>query len=511
MTVVVVGAGPVGLMLACELSLAGLRPVVLEKRPEPSQLPRANGLVGQIVDLLEQRGLAERFRAESSYAGPMPGFPFGSVPLPFATLKTNPVRGILVQQPRIEHLLTERARELDVQIRAGHQVLDLSQDDESVTVDVRGPDGEYRLPADYLVGCDGGGSRVRELAGIAFPGTTDDEVLRLGHFRASDSASVFDSPGYEIPGSGRLRPGWNRTAHGRLLVSSLQSGVLIVGVRERDSSAIDRDRPPSLAEFRASVHRVIGGDLPLGEPIWLSQTVSQGRLAETYRSGRVLLAGDAAHLFPAGGSALNVGMLDAVNLGWKLAAEAQGRAPAGLLDSYHRERQPVGARALRQTRAQAALDRLHDEDGIALRALLTELFALEQPLEHLAATLQGSDTRYPMPGAGSPPHPLLGGFVPDLLLRTVDGPARVSDLMHAARPVLLDLGDRSDVREAAEPWRDRIRIVTAQHDDPPAAALLIRPDGHVAWAAGPADADAPGTLRTALSAWFRGAEVAIEG
>jgi len=489
--VVVAGAGPVGLMLACELRLAGARPVILERRAEAGTLPKANGLAGRIVETLDYRGLLERFKAEAAFAGPFPSFPFGSVPLNFSQLDTSPLRGMAIQQPRMETLLAGRAEELDVDIRRGHEIRGLSQDEDSVTLDVLGPDGEYRLSAPYLVGCDGGHSFVRERAGIGFPGTTDEDVLRLGHFKAADSVASFNDPKF-----GNLKPGWNRTANGRIMVMSLQPGVLIVGVRERQHQEIDLTSPLELAEFQASIHRVLGKELPLGEPIWLSRTVSQARQAEQYRTGRILLAGDAAHLFPAGGSALNVGLLDTVNLGWKLAAQVQGRAPAGLLDTYHSERHPVGARTLMQTRAQAALERVEDEEGEALRGLLTKIFAFDEPLKHLGEILHGSHVRYDTPGAGT--HPLLGRFAPDLILETADGLTRVAELLRAAKPVLLDLADRQDLRDAANSWANRITVVTARCGKPPADALLIRPDGYIAWAG----EGSPTGLRTALAHWF---------
>ncbi|KAB8197499.1 FAD-dependent oxidoreductase [Nonomuraea phyllanthi] len=483
--VLIVGAGPVGLMLACELGLAGLRPIVLEKRPEPSELPRANGLGGQIIDFLDHRGLLERFSAGSPFAGRAPGFPFGSVPLRFAD--DMPLRLLMIQQPRMEALLAERAAELGAEIRRGYEVRSLAQDPDGVTID-------GTLRARYVVGCDGGRSPVRDLAGIGFPGTTDDEVLRLGHFAAD--VGIFES--LEVDG---LEPGWNRTPRGRLLLTSLQQGVLVAGVREKGEPL---DGPVTLEDFRAAVRRVAGRDLPLGAPIWLSSTVSQARLAERYRAGRVFLAGDAAHLFPAGGSALNVGMTDAANLGWKLAAVLAGRAPDGLLDTYESERRPVAERALMQTRAQAVLDRVEGEDGAALRRLLTEVFAFEQPARHLAGLLHDSGVRY-----GQADHPLVGRFAPDL--RLADG-RRLAELMRAGRPVLLDLrgdttpdgalteaggrtdaartGDRADAAQDGG-W---IQVVRARADDPPADALLIRPDGYVAWAGAEGIEDAAGRL-----------------
>ncbi len=433
MEIAVIGAGPVGLMLAAELRLGGAEVMVLDRRPVPDERPRANGLVGRIVEQLDHRGLLDRFRAEAAFTGPFPGLPFGPVRV------NTPVPGLMLQQPRMEALLIERARELGAVIRRGHELVSLDP------FTVRGPDGEYRAEPRYVVGCDGAHSRVRELAGIAFPGTTDGELLRLGHFRA-------DGPLFAGAGGWRRRPG------GRVLVTSLTPGVVVVGVRE-----VTPEPPgePTLDEFRDALRRVLGEDLPLGEPLWLSRTASSARLAERYRAGRVFLAGDAAHLFPAGGSSLNVGLLDAVNLGWKLAAVVRGSAPESLLDSYHAERHPVAARTLTHTRVQALLDRLTGEDGDALRTLFGELAAFPEAARHLGGLLRDADE---LP------------YVPDLQL-TVDGePARVAEIMRAARTVLFDFADRADLREAAGP---AVKIVTAACPDAPADALLVRPDGVV--------------------------------
>ncbi|NRQ36593.1 FAD-dependent oxidoreductase [Nonomuraea sp. NN258] len=493
--VVIIGAGPVGLMLACELSLTGARPIVLERRAGPSDLPKANGLGGQIVQLLDNRGLLGRFAEDSPFFGRPPGFPFGSVPLRFDGLDDVPLRVLMIQQPRLESLLRERAAELGVEIRWGHEVESLAEDPDGVTLTGRafeprprsGPGFELR--ARYVVGCDGGHSTVRRLAGIGFPGTTDDEVLRLGHFATADTTHVFENPCYD-----GLEPGWNRTPHGRLLLTSLREGAYVVGVKEKRDPGEQPDRREEVtpADFAAAVRRVLGRDLPLGEPIWLSSTVGQARLAERYRTGRVFLAGDAAHLFPAGGSALNVGLTDAVNLGWKLSAELAGHAPAWLLDTYEAERRPVGAHTLAHTRAQAALESQSGENGDALRGLLAELFAYDQPARHLAELLHGGDTRYPVPGplqAAGQPHPLVGRLAPDLALTTAAGPTRLAELLHQGRPLLLDLAGGTAASGGP------IDVVTATTADPPADALLIRPDGHVAWAG------AEG-LAEATAAWF---------
>ncbi|MEV5889646.1 FAD-dependent monooxygenase [Nonomuraea fuscirosea] len=481
--VLIVGAGPAGLMLACELSLAGARPIVLEKRAEASGLPKANGLGGQIVDLLDHRGLLDRFSAGSPFSGRAPGFPFGAVPLRFDGIDDVPLRLLLIQQPRLERLLADRARELGVEIRRGCEVRDLAQDEEGVTLDT----GDGPIRARYAVGCDGARSVVRERAGIAFPGTTEAEGLLFGHFKAD--IKVFES----LEGEG-LEPGWNRRPNGRVLLTSLQDGVLIAGVRAPGAFA---EEEVSLADFRAAVRDVLGVDVPLGEPIWMSRTVAQGRLAERYRTGRVFLAGDAAHLFPAGGSALNVGMTDAVNLGWKLAAVLRGRVRETLLDTYEPERRAIGERTLLHSRAQSAIDRAEGEDGAALRELLGEVFAFKEPARHLAMLLHDSGIQYGSPGGldgvaggsdgGSPGGAKDGGakdggavvgrFVPDLVL---EGGGRVAELMRAARPVLLDLGGGAGSEALlGDDWID---VVRARCDDPPADTLLIRPDGYVAWA-----------------------------
>jgi 2-polyprenyl-6-methoxyphenol hydroxylase-like FAD-dependent oxidoreductase len=231
MEIAVIGAGPVGLMLAAELRLGGAEVVVLDRRAAPAERPRANGLVGRIVEQLDHRGLLERFRAEAAFAGPFPGFPFGAVPLNFAKFGQSPLRGLMVQQPRMEAVLTERATELGAEIRRGHELVRLDP------FTVRGPDGEYRAEPEYVVGCDGAHSRVRELAGIGFPGTTEGELLRLGHFRA------------DAPLFAETTRGWDRRSGGRVLVTSLTPGVVIVGVRE-----VTPEPPgePTLDEFRAA-------------------------------------------------------------------------------------------------------------------------------------------------------------------------------------------------------------------------------------------------------------------
>ncbi|GLZ77917.1 FAD-dependent oxidoreductase [Actinorhabdospora filicis] len=463
----IIGAGPVGLMLACELGAAGVVPIVLDRRTEPGDTPKANGIGGHIIDLLELRGLLDRLGEGSAFLGVPVGFPFGSVPLRFAGLDGIPLRMLLIQQPLLEERLRERAAELGVEVRWGQHVTGVGQDAEGVTVTGDG----FGLRARHAVGCDGGSGRVRAMAGIGFPGTTDDEVVWLGHFAAPDTGIFADGPD--------LAPGWNRTPAGRVLATSLKPGVLVVGVREKGERPTG---PVTETDFRAALDRVLGRDLPLGEPIWLSATVSQARLAERYRAGRVFLAGDAAHLFPAGGSALNVGMGDAVNLGWKLAAALRGGPD--LLDTYGTERRAVAARALAQTRAQAALERAEGAEGEALRGMLAELFAHADTARHMAATLHGGDVRYDTWS----PHPLAGLPLPDLPITTADGRKGTAGLLSEARPLVLDFGG------AAGFSSDTVAVVRADCENPPADALLIRPDGYVAWAGGEGLAEAAGRL-----------------
>jgi hypothetical protein len=275
----------------------------------------------------------------------------------------------------------------------------------------------------------------------------------------------------------------------------------MVQTTEDEDTAVDDDAPMTLTEFQDSIRRVLGADLPLEEATRLSRYRFQARQAERYRAGRVLLAGDAAHQFPATGIGINVGMLDAVNLAWKLAADIDGWAPDALLDSYHDERHFAGGRGMLQTQAQVALRRGQDSAAEALRELFLELTVYEQPLRHMGELIAGSDIRYPLPNPNH--HPLTGTFAPDLTLHTDQGTTSVAELMHTARPILLDLADRPDLRHAARDWQHRIDVHSAETDHRPADALLIRPDAYIAWAAAidePANTAAL-ALRDALSGW----------
>ncbi|MBU3064970.1 FAD-dependent monooxygenase [Nocardia sp. NEAU-G5] len=499
--VIIVGAGPVGLLLAAELRSAGVRTLILERRPQIWEIPKANGFGGQILHLLRYRGLMERFRAVGAEPHPAPAIPFGGLHVDFSTLRDNPMPAMGIPQPKLERVLDDHATELGAEIRRGHEVVAVSQDGETVTVEVRGPDGPYRLTARYLAGCDGGNSRIRELAAIPFPGTLYPEVLRLGQVAIPEGVTRLDNGDLEVPGAGRIPAGYTYTDNGLFAFGSHPGGMMIQ-TTENEPADTDDDRPLTLTELQDSVHRVLGVRMPLGEPLRLSRYRARAGLAERYRAGRILLAGDSAHQFPATGVGLNAGLTDAVNLAWKLAAAVHGWAPDGLLDTYHDERHLAGAHILRHTRAQTVLRRVQDPDAQALRELFEQLFSDEQPVRRIADMIAGNDIRYPAPGSAR--HSLIGAFVPDLSLRTDRGATSVAELMRPAHPVLLDLADRADLREIARAWDSRVEIHTATTDHPPADAVLIRPDAYIAWAAPtgePADTAAP-ALRDALAHWF---------
>jgi 2-polyprenyl-6-methoxyphenol hydroxylase-like FAD-dependent oxidoreductase len=531
--IVIVGGGPVGLMLACELRLSGTDPIVLERLPGIDETPKGNGLAGQIVPVLDYRGLLDRLRPEATFAGPVPRFLFGPLELDFSKLGTSPVHLLTVPQRRLETALEARLTELGGTVRRGHELTALSPDDDAVTLEVRGPGGDYRLRARYLVGCDGAHSLVRKQAGIGFPGTRSPEISRIGTVRLPTAKLTRRGGVVKIPGIGRLKlMGQVRTPRGTYSLASLAvvdknaaAGVFIVYTSEEDPTA-DLTAPMTLEELRASARRVIGGDLPMTDPQRLTRLVGNSRQADRYQAGRILLAGDAAHVFAV---SLNTGLIDAVNLGWKLAAQVQGRAPGGLLESYHAERHFAGQHAILQARAQRALvtigqggtdelAKVSPEGALAVRELFGDVLEHPEPLQHVRELLrepgqmrhigeliEGSDVRYPMPASDAQPHPLVGKLAPDLALETRHGRTRVAELMHAAQGVLLDLTADSAIAEATAPDQaGLVTVITARclTEPAPAAAMLIRPDGRVAWATGPGTPDPAGAMNTALRTWF---------
>ncbi|WP_099037055.1 FAD-dependent monooxygenase [Mycobacterium neglectum] len=500
--VVISGAGPNGLMLACELALAGVRPVVLDRLPAASDEPKANGLVGQVIRQLDMRGLYHAFGGDDGPPQPTYGWAFAGMPLNFLRVDDNPMYALLIAQPRLVRLLEKRARDLGVEIRWGHELtaIDMSSDAVTLTVDSAGH--SYRLEADYLVGADGGRSTVRKSVGIGFPGHTSPVVSRLAHVRLPDELLV-PGRGYEIPGHGLVPFGPNRFDNGTLILFPLEPHRPLLGTVEYGWTPGSAPGEMTLEELRDSVRRLIGVDVPIEAPTSPGVHAlrrldgTNSRQADTYREGRVLLLGDAAHVHsPMGGPGLNLGMQDAVNLGWKLAAVVNGRVPDGLLDTYESERYPVGERVMLHSQAQLALAAPGPE-VTALRGLFGELADLPEVAGHLARLLAGSDVRYDV-GDG---HPLSGLMVPDLVF---DDGSRVADLLHEASPLLLDLSNGA-TRSAADAWMGRVDVVAASMSDRPAAAMLIRPDGYVAWAADEFGADDADRLRGALTRWFGGA------
>ncbi|MDA2814690.1 monooxygenase [Nocardiopsis sp. RSe5-2] len=493
--VIVAGAGPTGLMLACELALAGARPLVLERRAEPQRDSRALTLHPRSLELLDQRGLLDRFLP---LGRTVPGWHFAQLPtrLDFSALDSRHGHTLFIAQARTEALLAERAHELGAEVRYGHEVTALGQDGEGVDVRVRGPRGvEAALRARYAVGCDGGRSRVREAAGIGFPGTDETLTGVLG-----DVAVIDDDPA--VLDAARARG---------VLVAPLEGGVTRLVMVDPERMRVPSREPVTLEEFRASLVRICGSDCGVAEPRWLSRFGNATRLAEAYRSGRVLLAGDAAHIhFPAAGQGLNTGLQDAMNLGWKLAAAVHGWAPPGLLDTYHSERRPIGRAVTENTEVQTLLAELslvprYRRPGAALRALFDELLRMEEVNRELAARVSGLGTSYPPTAPGA--DPLAGRRMPDIGAAAADtGAARVHALLAGGGFVHLDLAGGAGSEEVSTGWGPRVTAAVTKEGGHPdlegVKEVLVRPDGHIAWATRTADAAARrGERRTALAGW----------
>lgn len=489
--VVVVGAGPSGLMLGCELALAGVRTRIVERRAEPQADSRALTLHPRSLELMDQRGLASRFLERGR---PLPGWHFASLDteLDFSALDSRHGYTLFLAQARTEALLEQRAHELGVHISRGHEVVGLSQDADTVQVRVRGPgDAVETVRARYAVGCDGGRSVVRQAAGIDFPGTDETLTGVLGDFAVVDREAA------------------EQARDRGLLVVPLDRGLTRLVFTDPERMRVPAAEPVTLEEFRTSLARVFGSDCGVAEPRWLSRFGNATRLAAGYRSGRLFLAGDAAHIhFPMAGQGLNTGLQDAMNLGWKLAAQINGSAPPGLLDTYDAERRPVGRAVTENTEIQTLLVELtlvpqYERPAAALRRLLDELLGIEEVNRRLAEMVSALGTVYPPDSADA--DPLVGRRMPDVTLTAVDSQAtRVYDLLHDARFVLLDLAGDPGMRETVHSgWGTRVTAVTVtEHDKHPdldgVTEILVRPDGHIAWAARTTNPDA---RQAALHAW----------
>ena len=486
----IAGGGPTGLMLAAELALANVDVAIVERRDSQDLAgSRAGGLHARTIEVFDQRGIADRFLSEGRVAQ-VAGF--AGVRLDVSEFPTRHPYGLGLWQNHIERILADWVGELEVPIHRGREVTGFAQDDTGVDIELS---DSQSLRADYLVGCDGGRSVVRKVAGIEFPGwdpTTSSliaevemaEVPELGMRHDALGTHAFGREEYEI-------------RDGEVVFSDL--GPVRVMVTEEH---VGPTTEPTLRDLSEALIAVYGTDYGIHSPTWISRFTDMTRQATAYRDRFVLLAGDAAHVhYPVGGQGLNIGVQDAVNLGWKLAEVVKQTSPESLLDTYHAERHPVAARVLRNTMAQVALSRTDDRTK-ALAETVSELISLDEPSRHLAAEMSGLGIHYDL-GEG---HPLLGRRMPDLDLFTADGPLRVFTLLHDARPVLLNLGEPGGFD--ITPWADRVQLIDATYEgawELPAlgavtapTAVLIRPDGYAAWVG-------EGTqlgLDDALTTWF---------
>ncbi len=477
--VVIAGGGPTGMMLAAELALAEVDVAVVERRPDHVLVgSRAGGFHSRTIEVLDQRGVADRFLAEGKTAQ---AAMLAATVLDMSDFPTRHPYSLGIWQNQIERIMAAWIAELPVRIYYGCEVTGFAQDDTGVDVELS---AERSLRAQYLVGCDGGRSVIRKAAGIEFPGWDPTRSNLIAEVEATE----------EPP------RGIRHDATGIHALNTMEDGKTVrVIVTEQQ---LGPSSEPTLSDLSAALITVYGTDFGVHNPTWISRFTDMTRQAEAYRAGRVLLAGDSAHVhYPAGGQGLSLGVGDAVNLGWKLAQVVNGTSPKSLLDTYQDERHPVAARAIQHTMAQAALQR-RDERMQALVDVVSELAEMDEPRKRLAGLISGLDIHYDL-GEG---HPLLGRRMPDLDLVTADGPLRVFELLHKAKPVLLNLGEPSGVD--VTPWADRVQLVDASYEGPwelpvlgevtAPAAVLIRPDGYVAWVGDGTDLG----LADALTTWF---------
>jgi 2-polyprenyl-6-methoxyphenol hydroxylase-like FAD-dependent oxidoreductase len=485
-SVLIAGGGPTGMMLAGELALAGVDVAVVERRAGPELAgSRAGGLHSRTIEVFDQRGIADRFLAEGQ---PAQVAAFGGVRLDISDFPTRHPYGLGLWQNHIERILAGWVAELPVTFYREREVTGFAQDDTGVAVELS--DGGT-LRAEYLVGCDGGRSLIRKAAGIDFPGwdpTTSNLLAEVEMAEAPELGTREDARGTH--GIGRVE---YEIRDGEIVWKD-DSPVRVMLTEEHVGSAA----APTLRDLSEGLIAVYGTDFGVHSPTWITRFTDMSRQAAAYRDRGVLLAGDAAHVhYPVGGQGLNLGVQDAVNLGWKLAQVVTGASPESLLDTYQAERHPVAARVLRNTMAQVAL-RGHDARIEALGEVIAELLGMEEPRLRFAAMQSGLDIHYDL-GEG---HPLLGRRMPDLDLETDDGPVRVYSLLHEARPVLLNLGQPLGLAPG------RVRSIDARYDgrwELPAlgdvtapTAVLIRPDGYVAWVGHGTDDG----LQDALATWF---------
>ena len=477
--VVIAGGGPTGMMLAAELALAKVDVAVVEQRPDHVLVgSRAGGFHSRTIEVLDQRGVADRFLAEGQVAQ---AAMIGTTVLDMSDFPTRHPYSLGIWQNQIERIMAAWIAELPVRIYYGCEVTGFAQDDTGVDVELS--DGES-LRAQYLVGCDGGRSVIRKAAGIEFPGwdpTKSNLIAEVEVTEEPPRGIRHDATG--VHGLHRMEDG--RTV--RVVVTEQQLGP---------------SSEPTLRDLSEALITVYGTDFGIHSPTWISRFTDMTRQAAAYRAGRVLLAGDSAHVhYPAGGQGLSLGVQDAVNLGWKLAQVVNGTSPESLLDTYQDERHPVAARALQHTMALGVLQR-GDERIKALVDVVSELATMDEPRKRLAGIISGLDIHYDL-GEG---HPLLGRRMPDLDLVTADGPLRVFTLLHDAKPVLLNLGEPGGFD--ITPWADRVQLIDAEYVGlwelpvlgavTAPAAVLIRPDGYVAWVGDGTDTG----LRDALTTWF---------
>ncbi|GAA0409230.1 FAD-dependent monooxygenase [Streptomyces luteireticuli] len=458
--VIVVGAGPTGLTLANELGLAGISTVVVERGRERSGQSKALNLQPRTAEMLDLRGWLEPVADRALTT--LPRGHFAGIPLDYGVFDTRFPYQVGIPQARVERFLEEHLAEYGVPVLRGHELTGLAQDADGVTATVTGPAGERTLRAAYLVGADGGRSRVRKELAVGFPGRDARVSMAVADLELEDDP--------ELPTEWQL-PSFDMEQGPTGFLTPLGDGVFRYIFGAAPHGEVPRDAPVGEAEVRAALGSGPGFHPRLRAVRWASRFTDASRQVERYVNGRVLLAGDAAHVhLPAGGQGLNLGVQDAFNLGWKLAATVRGRAPEGLLDTYHSERHPVGAGVLENTRAQGVLA-IPDDDARAMRAVVAALLATPDGNRLIAGMVSGLDIRYPMPGA--PDHPLVGGRLPGLRLRE-------------GRGLYLGPGGGGAVRG----WADRV-----EHEDA-AEAVLVRPDGYVCWA-GAGDG-----LEAALERWF---------